>query len=163
MDSNDCQLIVKIIFGNKNFKLESSNIITLEQIKNLSLEKFGLKKEEKEFLSFSYQNQNSESFFIESENDLIKYADEKDSALEINIYLNLDTKNEILITDKNENYNSEKTQSNLNKEYEKQINELKEEIEKQKNQKNNIINEYKKKIKDMNELEQKFNSEINKL
>ena len=147
MDSNDYQLRVNVIFGNKNFKMESVNIISLEQIKNLSLEKFGLKKEEKKLLSFTYQNHKNKRYFIqnhknkryfiESENDLIKYAEEKDSALEINIYLNIDNnKNEVTINNKIDKYNSEEVQSNLNKEYEKEIEELKEEIKKQKNQKN---------------------------
>ena len=160
MDPYDCLLRVKVNYGNKNFKMESLNIIKLEQIKNLSLEKFGLKKEEKELLSFEYQNQNSERFVIKNENDLINYADQKDSALEINIYLNLNThKNEIIASGKIGKDNSEEISNNLNEEYENQIKELKEENESLKNIKIEL-EESNQKLKDTVEELNKNNKEL---
>ena len=88
MNSNECKLKIKIYYKGKQFEKESEDIIPLQEIKEKSIEKFDIIKEDEKFINFEYHsNKENKNHPIKNENDIIKYADEDCSG---NLFCNLE-------------------------------------------------------------------------
>ena len=102
MNSNECKLKIKVCYKDKQFELESEDIIPLQKIKEKAIKELDIIKEDEKFINFQYHsNKENKNELIKIEDDIIRYADEDISG---NLFCNL----ELVI-------NNPKSKSNDNK------------------------------------------------
>ena len=100
MNSDEYKLKIIVTYNGKSFNKESMNVISLEEIKNLSIENFKLSKEDINFMKFSCLNNKESNCFIESDIDIFNNISKKDSEnYEIKLKLSID-KSDLNITKK---------------------------------------------------------------
>jgi hypothetical protein len=100
MNSDEYKLKIIVTYNGKSFNEESMNVISLEEIKNLSIENFKLSKEDINFMKFSCLNNKESNCFIESDIDIFNNISKKDSEnYEIKLKLSID-KSDLNITKK---------------------------------------------------------------
>ena len=88
MNSYECKLKIKICYEGKQFEKETEDIIPLQKIKEISIEKFDIIKEDEKFINFEYHsNKENKNHPIKNEEDIIRYADEDSSG---NLFCNLE-------------------------------------------------------------------------
>ena len=54
MNSNECKLKIKVCYKDKQFEVESEEIIPLQKIKEKAIEKIDIIKEDEKFINFEY-------------------------------------------------------------------------------------------------------------
>ena len=122
MNSNEYKLNLIVTYNEKSFNEESSDIFSLEQIKNMSIEKFFISKEDAKYMKFTCLNNKEKICFIESDDDIITNISKKDlDHYEIKMKLSIDKK-DINIPKKIQNDNFEKA---IEKKIDKIINDFK--------------------------------------
>ena len=77
MDANDCILNLNIIYNGKSFNMSSENIISIDEIKNEIIKQTNLEEENKKYMKLFLKDGDKE-IIINSENDIILYADDTD-------------------------------------------------------------------------------------
>jgi len=155
MNSYECKLKIKVCYKDKYFEDESDNIIPLLHIKEKSIKKFNIKKEDEEFIIFEYHsNKESKNIPIENENSIIQYSNEDSSG-------NLFCKLELIINNPKEKSKDNKLSSEIKvekieseKSSTKYINEI---SDKEKKIYENEINKLKLEIEEINN---RYNSEL---
>lgn len=158
MNDNDYNLSIKVSYKDKHFNLTTTDFITLEELKEISLKKFSLPNISGDLMKFNLEKGINKT--IDSNDDLInniEFTYPEDSKIELNLS----------IIEKNENKNP-KIESSNNKEI-KYINKNKEKDESiHKNiEKENLINNdllsFKQKCEQYEEMITKLKKEIEKL
>ena len=104
MNDKEASLKIKINYNSNFFYIQNNNFITFKQLKEESIKRFKLEKNEK-LLQFSLIN--NDNIIISSDDDIIKYLDDTNPLMS-KLKLNLS------IIDKKDNIKSIKT-SNINK------------------------------------------------
>ena len=166
MNSNECKLKIKVIYKDKIFEKESEDIIPLQKIKEISIEKLDIIKEDVEFINFEYHsNKENKNHPIEKEEDIIKYADEDSSG---NLFCNLELliNNQKRITQDNILSNEIKVEKiESKKSSNKDLNKINEipNLKKENSEKEKLINNLKEDIKNKENEIKNNNSEINNL
>ena len=189
MDSEESLLKITIFYKQKSLTIESKEIITLKEIKEKSINYFninGLFKDSVQFIVKDYDNINADKIYISSEDDIIKNSIEKDSQnliIELQLTLNNDKGTKTILMNKDKDKNI--IDNNIKNEKEKntfkiicneylyiegdmtKINELKAEIENYKLISNkqrqifaNSSENYKRKIKKLEEENLKLTKKI---
>ena len=166
MNSNECKLKIKIYYKGKQFEKESEDIIPLQEIKEKSIEKFDIIKEDEEFINFEYHsNKENKNLPIKNEDDIIRYADEDSSG---NLFCNLELvinnpKSNLTVSKLSNEIKGEKIENkkpsviDLNKITDKVKTDIKQD------EKEKYLNEIKKLKLDIENINKRYNFELTNL
>ena len=166
MNSNECKLKIKICYKGKQFETESEDIIPLQKIKEISIEKFDIIKEDEKFINFEYHsNKENKNHPIENEDNIIRYADEDNSG---NLFCNLELvinnpKSNLKVSKLSNEIKGEKIENkkpsviDINKITDKVKTDIKQD------EKENNINEINKLKLDIENIKKRFNFELTNL
>ena len=145
MDANDCILNLNIIYNGKTFNMSSENIISIDEIKNEIIKQTNLEEENKKYMKLFVKDGDKE-IIINSENDIILYADDTDidnPKLSLNLLLEGKKESEETIPmEPNKQYNIDNISNNKNEcETKNRIQEEKDKYEELKNIIKKLYNE----------------------
>ena len=117
MDTNDCILNLNIIYNGKSFNMSSENLISIDEIKNEIIKQTNLEEENKKYMKLFLKDGDKE-IIINSENDIILYADDTDidnPKLSLNLLLEGKKESEETIPmEPNKQYNIDNISNNKN-------------------------------------------------
>jgi len=170
MNDKNVELVINIYYKNQKISVKTENIISLERLKEESMNNFDIKNELKEYIIFTFKDEQEDINILENIEDIIKNSKEIYSEkllLELNLEIYQENKrniinNEIkevnymgleenkilkkqLIEKDNKIKELNDTISNLGKDYTKKINKMKFSIQ---NKSEDINNENKKEKND---------------
>lgn len=180
MNSKECTLKLIISYNDKSFEEISEDIISLQKVKDLCVQNFGLLQEDKNDIKLQYYSKHENKFYsIENEEEIIRMSEEDDSG---NLFINInalidkkedkDNSKENKLSDKNEQEKLLNKKDNFNKENSKLLNEIISESTKLDNKENkekitNLIsqdikldNKDKNNLKETNNVGDEKNSDI---
>ena len=139
MDSDDCILNLKIIYGEKSFIISSEDIITINEIKEEAIKNFNITDKDKNNIKL-FLKTGQKDLIISSENDIIQNADDSDiNNPKLDINLLIESKEESI--SKEEPISKEDKSILQNEQISKNISKI-----------NNISEEKLKDIKNENEI-----------
>ena len=164
MDNNEKKIIIEIYYNNKYFTIESSNIITIEELKKQAIEKFNLENNQKNCLSLTYKDEDGDINIIATKEDILESAKEITpnnyySKINLEILPYLD---ERISTQKNKSKKitdkelTEKRYEEENKKLKIELEQLKEEKNKEIKELKNIAEKNRKEITELKKFKEKY-------
>ena len=174
MDDNDINLIIEVFYEKNSLTIESNNLITLEELKKQSMEKFNIKDDPKNYFSFYYEDEQGDINLLNKNEDIFENVNQISpsyytSRIKLKIIHLSDTVDNDKDKDKEKtiNENCIESKEKKYKKYEEENRNLKLNLEDMKNKKEKEIKELKEimeenKNKYLNEIEiiNKKNKEI---
>ena len=147
MDDNDVIIIIELLYGKESLIIESNSLITLEELKIKSMEKFNINNDPKNYFSFYYEDEQGDINLLNKSEDIFENVNQiSPSYYTSRIKLKIIHLNDNVLQDKDkdkEKMINENCSESKEKKYEEENRNLKLNLEDMKNKKEKEIKELK--------------------